>query len=361
MNAPRTVPTQPTTAAPKTYTLEEVLEQTYDAGRFAPRNKQDLMELAEDYYISCTLPDVYYAPQYRTDSQGKVIRDGQGQPVRIQYSEDDRRWHRRRGVAMAVVVMRYGAMLRVLPEAAINSIYLIDNKPSPSAALMVACVLARPDLCISIQTLLSTAEKCIIRVHRRGHEPEEIEATAEEYKHLHGRKTWTQYRKDMVYARCVARGMRRKFPDLFHGVYCVEERVDMQYERTQPVAPEPAEALEAVLSMANMPEQRDIAEPETAQPTEPRQAEPAAAAEQSSPALVLTAEEIAFVRDAMRKTVGDPVRTPMQRTALMGLLREYQPPPSGKAFRVQTIELMIALAQSEIDAAQAAAQKGGTR
>lgn len=350
MNSSPMQPLQQAGRTERVLTIED-LAQTYDAARFAPRNKEDLKEIADDYYVSGTLPDVYYAPQYRTDGNGKVIRDDRGVPSRIQYTEDERKWHRRRGVAMAIVVMRYGAMLRVLPEAAINSIYLIDNKPSPSAALMVACALARPDICAFIQTITSTPDKCIIRVQRRGQEPEEIEATAEEYKHLHIRKTWTQYRTDMVYARCVARAMRRKFPDLFHGVYCVEERTDMQFERAQGVAaPEPTEALEAVLGLVASSDQRETADAET---PPPQPVVPPAEIEAKQAPATLTDAEIEFVRGAMNRTVGIPVRSPMQRTVLMGLLRDHRAPQ-------QTIELMMAYAQAEIDAAQAA-QKGSSR
>jgi len=230
---------QPATKVETTATtslLDEVIEETergYGPHLFAPRTPTALEALAERWYDSDFLPDSYYP----------VWKDKAGKP--ITYTDEDLDWYRHKGIARAVIVMRYGAMLRVLPEAAILSVYVIDNKPSPSAALMVGCVLGSGK-CREFTTLESSKDKVVIRVWRKGADmkPELVEAKRDDYKHLHGRQTWKDYGEDMLYARAAAKACRRKFPDLFAGVYCAEERSDMEAESPH---------LEAILARVEMP------------------------------------------------------------------------------------------------------------
>lgn len=353
--AAQSVPQARSVPAPsvRTYTLEELAEysqQSYDAGRFAPRTKDDIREIAEDFYTSGTLPDIYYAPKWKKDSNGRVLRDQDGQPIRIPYNPEQRESHRRMGVAKAIIVIRYGAMLWVFPEAAIYSIYLIDNKPSPAAALMVGCALARPEICLSIVTIKSTAETCAIRVHRRGQEPEDTEAKASEYNHLRGRQTWKDYPIDMLYARCASRAMRRKFPDLFSGVYCMEERSDMVAERSMPEPAKPSGHIEAILQMADMPGETEP-EPERTTVAVPVVVATAETAEPQA----LTPQELKIVADAQRfeGSIGDPIVNPMNgRPQCLAIIRQSSLPP-------ERIEVMIAEVERRIAEARKAAG-GGT-
>ena len=329
----------------RTYTLEELAEysqQSYDAGRFAPRTKDDIREIAEDFYVSGTLPDIYYAPKWKKDSNGRVLRDQDGQPIRIPYNPEQREGHRRMGVAKAIIVIRYGAMLRVLPEAAIYSIYLIDNKPSPAAALMVGCALARPEICLSIVTVKSTADTCTIRVHRRGQEPEDTEAKSSEYNHLRGRQTWKDYPIDMLYARCASRAMRRKFPDLFSGVYCMEERSDMVAERSMPEMPKPAGHIEAIL-------QGDIAEDVELEPDRTSVAVPAAPSKTAETSDVgLSPVELKIIADAQRfeGSIGDPITNPMNgRPRCLAIIRQASLPADRIDAMIVEVERRIAEAR----------------
>lgn len=337
----------------RTYTLEELAEysqQSYDAGRFAPRTKDDIREIAEDFYVSGTLPDIYYAPKWKKDGNGRVLRDGDGQPIRVQYTPEQREAHRRMGVAKAIIVIRYGAMLRVLPEAAIYSIYLIDNKPSPAAALMVGCALARPEICLSIVTVKSTAETCTIRVHRRGQEPEDTEAKASEYNHLRNRQTWKDYPIDMLYARCASRAMRRKFPDLFSGVYCMEERSDMAAERSMPEPAKPSGHIEAILQMADMPRE---AEPEPDRATVAVPVASTKAAETTEPQ-ALTPQELKIIADAQSfdGSIGDPITNPMNgRPRCLAIIRQASLP-------TDRIDAMIVEVERRITEARKAAGGG---
>jgi hypothetical protein len=337
-------PSRPSVAA---YTLEDIAQytqQSYDAGRFAPRTKDDIREIAEDFYVSGTLPDIYYAPKWKKDGNGRLLRDNDGQPIRIQYTDAQREAHRKMGVAKAIIVIRYGAMLRVLPEAAIYSIYLIDNKPSPAAALMVGCALARPELCLSIVTIKSTADACTIRVHRRGQEPEDTEAKASEYSHLRGRQTWKDYPIDMLYARCASRAMRRKFPDLFSGVYCMEERSDMAAERSMPEPAKPSGHIEAILQMADMPDET-APEPERTSVVVP--VVPVAAVTQAEPS-VLTPAELKLLAEAQRYegSIGDPITNPMNgRPRCLAIIRQASLPPDRIEFMIAEVERRIAEAR----------------
>lgn len=195
------------------------MQKTYSAARFAPKDTGDLRTLAEEWYDSDLLPEAYY-PEWTDKKTGKPI----------QYSSEGLRYWRKRGISRAVIVMRYGAALGVLPEMAIRLIYIIDGQPSPAAALMLAIFLASP-VCAVFEPLESSSTSAKMRVGRKGQKAFEVAATYAEYKHLHERKNWKNYPTDLVYARCLARAMRRVAPDLFAGVYCAEERVDFRADK----------------------------------------------------------------------------------------------------------------------------------
>lgn len=258
-------------------TLEQTaLQKSYSAARFAPKDKQDLRDLAEEWYDSDLLPEAYY-PEWTDKKTGKPI----------QYTQDELRYWRKRGISRAVIVMRYGAALGVLPEMAIRLIYIIDGQPSPAAALMLAIFLSSP-VCAVFEPGPSNAQAAKMRVGRKGQKPFEVEATYAEYKHLHSRKNWVNYPADLVYARCLARAMRRVAPDLFAGVYCAEERADFKAERA---AGTTEDVLERILGAVDVEERTPV---RAAEIEAPPVAAPEPAQEAPVPAkTTLTKEDLA--------------------------------------------------------------------
>ena len=195
--------------------LEEIADNTqkrYDAGRFAPKDEDALWRLAETWYFAMLLPQAYYPDDNR--------------------ARYEKQWADR-GISRAVIVMRYGASLGVLPEQAIRQIYIVEGQPSPSASLMLALafgsgLLRRQDWRIT----KSDAVECTIELFGTTRaKPEYVVARFDEYKHLHNKTNWKNYPQDMLVARATSRAMRRYFPDMFGGVYCAEERVDIRADR----------------------------------------------------------------------------------------------------------------------------------
>lgn len=192
--------------------MAEASQKRYDAGRFAPKDEDALWRLAETWYYAMLLPQAYYPDDNR--------------------ARYDKQWADR-GISRAVIVMRYGASLGVLPEQAIRQIYIVEGQPSPSASLMLALafgsgLLRRQDWRI----VKSDATECTIELFGTTRaKPEYVIARFDEYKHLHNKTNWKNYPQDMLVARATSRAMRRYFPDMFGGVYCAEERVDIRADR----------------------------------------------------------------------------------------------------------------------------------
>ena len=268
-------------------TLEATaLQKSYSAARFAPKDASDLRELAAEWYDSDLLPEAYYPVWEDKKTKQAII-----------YTAADLAYWRKRGISRATIVMRYGAALGVLPELAIRMIYIIDGQPSPAAALMLAIFLASP-ICAVFEPGESTKEIAKMRVGRKGQKPFDVSATYAEYKHLHIRTVWCNYPIDMVYARCLARAMRRVAPDLFAGVYCAEERGDMRADRAAGYAEDPLERiLAAVDTEERAPTPRGDAPTETPIP--------ATETPQEAPAKPVLNAKTMLALEARLATVGD--------------------------------------------------------
>jgi hypothetical protein len=240
--------------------LEDIAEHTqrrYDAGRFAPKDEDALWRLAETWYWSMLLPSAYYP-----------------QEERARYSKE---WADR-GISRAVIVMRYGASLGVLPEIAIRQIYIVEGQPSPAASLMLALafssgVLKRQDWRI----VKSDATECQIELFATSRlKPEVVTAKFDEYKHLHSKTNWKNYPQDMLVARATSRAMRRYFPDQFGGVYAAEERVDFKADRA---AGYYEDSTDRILAAVDVPQETVVTTPvahtEPTQEAPPMPAKPA--------------------------------------------------------------------------------------
>jgi len=232
----------PSSLDAKTPSLDMVAEATverYGAGRFAPRNADELDKLAHRWYYSELLPESYYPPLL-------TEKNPKGYPYQARWEP---RWSKR-GISRAVIVMRYGASLGVLPEQSLRSIYIVEGQPSPSAQLMLALCLSNGFLRRDDYEMEVSATKTTIRLFTstRPNKPEIITAEYSEYSGLHNKNVWKNHTKDMLVARAISRMVRRYFPDVFCGVYCAEERLDMG-----PDTPEADMVVEKILASAEMP------------------------------------------------------------------------------------------------------------
>jgi hypothetical protein len=276
--------------------LEEIAEHSqkrYDAGRFAPKDEDALWRLAETWYYAMLLPSAYYPEE-----------------ARARY---DKQWADR-GISRAVIVMRYGASLGVLPEQAIRQIYIVEGQPSPSASLMLALafgsgLLRRQDWRIT----KSDATECTIELFGTTRaKPEFVVARYDEYKHLHSKTNWKNYPQDMLVARATSRAMRRYFPDMFGGVYCAEERVDIRADRA---AGHHDDITERILAAVDEPSVEPIPPPVTQQETPAAESAPDLRARFVSYEKALKEEFSEASRDALAELGKEFVGTEFEKAA----------------------------------------------
>ena len=127
-------------------------------------------------------------------------------------------------VEKAVIIMLKARELGVPPMQALSTIYVVSNKPTLSADLMVALLRREGH---KVWVTKTDAEICTMRGHRRGESEHTVElsfgrADAEKTGRW-GKGTWAQYPAQMLYARCAARLCRMIAPDVLAGMYTPEE------------------------------------------------------------------------------------------------------------------------------------------
>lgn len=237
--AQQTVPFAPT-PDPIPDLLERVVDaasSAYNASRFAPKDASDLRDLAELWYDSRLLPDTFYPRQ-----EDKPQRGDKEAWARI-------RWQ---GVAKAIIVMRHGAVLGLLPEIAIQQVHVVKGRPYPSAAALVG-VVERSGLCADWSILIWDQTRVRIRAQRKGRQPQELEVNVSQFQHLVNdpkRATWKQYPMDMLWARCAASLARKVWPDVTNGMWVAEEALDFDAPPAKSDAKKPGANIEELLAAA---------------------------------------------------------------------------------------------------------------
>lgn len=128
---------------------------------------------------------------------------------------------------MAIAIAAMGAELGWSPMKSLRSIYMVDGNPELSAQSMLGLVYERMPGA-SIEILQNDAECAKIRARRNTDDCwGEFSFTIEDARGagLLSKKgnVWKNYTTDMLWARCVSRMCRRKFPDVIQGCYVVGE------------------------------------------------------------------------------------------------------------------------------------------
>lgn len=129
--------------------------------------------------------------------------------------------HRSPEACLAVILK--GKELGIAPMTALQEINFFDGNLVISATLMASIAFSR--LGIRITPVEWTSKIAKFKFSRPDQDPSVIDFTIEEAQlaGLLGKKNWKTYPKDMLAARCKARGLRLIAPDLFAGVYTTEE------------------------------------------------------------------------------------------------------------------------------------------
>ena len=165
-----------------------------------------------------------------------------------------------------------GRELGLGPMTSLANVHVIKGKPSLSAALMRALILAQGH---QIETVSITDTRVVLRGRRKGEATwEEASFTADQAKHA--RIDLGGYPQDKLYARATSRLARRKFADVIAGMpYSAEELEDGEADEGAVTDPGPG-AIEAPKTAARTARRASAKAPER----------PVAAVPDSGPAAV---------------------------------------------------------------------------
>lgn len=125
----------------------------------------------------------------------------------------------------AFIRMATGMEVGLSPWQSLRSVYVIENRPSMSADLIVALCLRATDVCEYFRCVEST-DKIATYVTKRVGQPEvRMSWTIEQAEKagLLTKSNWKNYSSSMLRARCSSALARTVYPDLILGLYTPDE------------------------------------------------------------------------------------------------------------------------------------------
>ncbi len=143
----------------------------------------------------------------------------------------------------AVVVLMTGMEMGLSPAMAMRGIDVIQGRPVPGAATLMAACLSRRDVCHYFTLISSDDSQATYRTHRVGVDaPVEMSYTIKmtENAGLLNKDNWRKNRPQMLRARSSAEVARTVYPDLCLGLYIADEAEEFA---PAPPQPRPAPAL----------------------------------------------------------------------------------------------------------------------
>ena len=142
------------------------------------------------------------------------------------------------------VALQWGHELGLSPMASVNNVVPINGKPTLSADIMYAMARNNPEYggIDWKQRSAQKAEVVITRISPQG--------TAEEFAGyfdmemakqagLAGKDVYLKYPDRMMRARALSRACKEAFPDVFAGIYSIEEADDIDFDNMRNVTEEP--------------------------------------------------------------------------------------------------------------------------
>jgi hypothetical protein len=149
-----------------------------------------------------------------------------------------------KSVPGVIAIIQAGFELGIPPVAALNTMAVINGRLALEAKALLA--VAQKKAGVSWKVLQETNDICEMEFSRPGFSPITVSFTAKEAQDagLLVKQNWKTYRRDMMFARCASRGIRRIAPDAVLGMYSREEMMDVATTLAPPpsvVAPEPSQ------------------------------------------------------------------------------------------------------------------------
>ena len=150
-----------------------------------------------------------------------------------------------------VVAIQYGMEIGLQPLQAMQSVAVINGRPSLWGDAVLAVVMSHPDYVSHEERIEGEGDAMagVFIVERRGHKPHEQRFSIADAKKagLWGRSgPWTQYSSRMLKMRARGFALRDKFPDALKGIISREEAEDYttvdggSFAKVSQPAPEPA-------------------------------------------------------------------------------------------------------------------------
>lgn len=151
-------------------------------------------------------------------------------------------------IPQAIAVIQCGVEIGIPPIQALQNIKPIKGQLTLSARLLMALASARGG--VTWEVVESTDQRCEIIFTRPKWKPLKETFTIEEAKKaglIKADSGWANYPKDMLFARCGSRGIRRIAMDLTLGMYSTEEMQDVITVEAKVVKEKPAQEEDAIL------------------------------------------------------------------------------------------------------------------
>lgn len=147
----------------------------------------------------------------------------------------------------AFAITQYGAELGIGPMMSLKNINIISGQLAANGQLMLSLAMSKG---VTFQVLSETTDEVSIKFMRGGQQYiSKFTMKDAELAGLKGKDNWRKYPSDMLYWRCVAKGLRRIAPDAVMGLYTPDEISSGEYvdvsEATVP-APEPTKTSDKV-------------------------------------------------------------------------------------------------------------------
>jgi hypothetical protein len=147
--------------------------------------------------------------------------------------------------AKAVTLMLTAQSMGLHPMEAIRGIDLIQGRPVLKPQLMGALIIKAGHPAYEVEK--NDGKVCSIRFYRKD-KPRDwsktVDYTLEEATAagVAGKDVWKRHGADMLFNRCLGRGARQIYPEIFFGMYAVGEIQEDDQPQQQPTAPVTVEA-----------------------------------------------------------------------------------------------------------------------